>query len=102
MIVLRSGAGPAGRWVGESRNVLEDLRQALGVQEARLTMVALATDSDNTGEETLAGYADLHVVSVDRPLRLRALARAHAAVDQLSVEVITCDRTVRRGPPLAA
>ena len=66
MVVLRSGAKHAGTWVSERRNVLEDLRQALGAKDARLAMVALATDSDNTGEEIRAGYADLHFVAADR------------------------------------
>lgn len=62
MFVLRSGASPAGRWVGERRNVLEDFRRAFGPMPARLGGLAIASDTDNTGEEAHAGFADFRFV----------------------------------------
>jgi len=67
MVVLRSGGALAGGWVSERRNVLEDMRRAFGSEPVRLVMLALATDTDNTGEQARAGYADLHFVASDRP-----------------------------------
>jgi hypothetical protein len=67
MVVLRSGGALAGRWVAERRNVFEDVQRAFGSAHAKLAMLALATDTDNTGERARAGYADLHFVAADRP-----------------------------------
>ena len=65
MIVLRSGAEHAGKWVHERRQVLKDFRQAFGDVSARLRGLAIATDTDNTGEEAHAGFADFRFVSQD-------------------------------------
>jgi hypothetical protein len=62
MLVLRSGAADAGRWVEERRDVGADFRKAFGHAPARLTGLALASDTDNTGEEARAGFADFRFV----------------------------------------
>lgn len=62
MFVLRSGASQAGRWINERRNVREDFRRAFGPLSARLGGLAIATDTDNTGEEAHAGFAYLRFV----------------------------------------
>lgn len=67
MVVLRSGGALAGRWIEERRNVFEDVQRAFGSPHAKLAMLALTTDTDNTGERALAGYADLHFVAADQP-----------------------------------
>jgi hypothetical protein len=63
MLVLRSGSSFAGRWVAERRNVSADFQAAFGHPPLRLTGIAIATDTDNTGEEARAGFADFRFVS---------------------------------------
>lgn len=62
MLVLRSGAEDAGRWVTERRDVRQDFRAAFGEISGRLKSIALATDTDNTGETAHAGFADFRLV----------------------------------------
>lgn len=63
MLVLRSGAGKAGRWVHERRHVGKDFQQAFGEIGAQLRSLAIASDTDNTGEEARAGFADFRFVA---------------------------------------
>lgn len=65
MIVLRSGAGDAGAWVVERRDVAEDFKRAFGDLPAQLGGIALASDTDNTGERARAGFAEFRFVSRD-------------------------------------
>jgi hypothetical protein len=65
MIVLRSGNAEAGTWVEERRDVLRDATAAFGTDRAQATLLALGTDTDNTGERARAGFADLHFVARD-------------------------------------
>jgi len=65
MLVLRSGTADAGRWVVERRDVGADFFKAFGHAPARLTGLALASDTDNTGEEAHAGFADFRFVGQD-------------------------------------
>lgn len=65
MLVLRSGSADAGRWVDERRDVAADFQRAFGHAPARLTGLALASDTDNTGEEARAGFADFRFVERD-------------------------------------
>jgi hypothetical protein len=67
MLVLRSGGADAGRWVGERRDVGADFHKAFGHAPLRLTGLAIATDTDNTGEEARAGFADFAFVARDTP-----------------------------------
>lgn len=62
MLVLRSGAADAGRWAEERRDVGADFLKAFGHAPARLTGLAIAADTDNTGEEARAGFADFRFV----------------------------------------
>ena len=62
MMVLRSGSGYAGTWVTERRNIVNDVIQILNIDRFRLTLLAVAADTDNTGEYAHAGFADLHFV----------------------------------------
>ena len=59
MIVLQSGSEKAGRWVGESRNLVEDYRKAFGGDPPRISGVALMTDTDNTQESAVAWFGDI-------------------------------------------
>lgn len=67
MRVLRSGAEDAGRWVNERRDVLADIQQAFATQQVQLSLLALTADTDNTGEQAHAGFADVHFVPRDAP-----------------------------------
>jgi len=66
MIVLRSGAQQAGRWVTERRDVLADALQAFGIEQIKPNLLALAADTDNTGEDVRSGFAELHFVAQDK------------------------------------
>ncbi|MEO6969037.1 MAG: DUF3047 domain-containing protein [Rhodanobacteraceae bacterium] len=59
MIVLRSGNADAGRWQTQHRDLAADFRAALGRTAPRITGVALASDTDNTGGHATAWFGDL-------------------------------------------
>ena len=86
MVVQRSGNADAGFWVAERVHVLQEMERAFGTSKGKLQLVALGSDSDNTGETVRAGFADIHFVRADQPCspeRLRA-AQASSAMDSLS------------------
>ena len=66
MLVLRTGAAQAGGWVQERRDVSKDLQRAFPGSKGKLTGLALASDTDNTGEEAHAGFADFSFVAQDQ------------------------------------
>lgn len=56
-IVLQAGVDNLGQWIRESRNVVEDYKQAFGAEpQESVTAVILLTDSDQTGETATAYY----------------------------------------------
>lgn len=59
MIVLESGAAQAGQWVTETRDLAADFRAAFGEDAPDVVAIALATDTDNTGENAIAWYGDM-------------------------------------------
>ncbi|MBL0418740.1 DUF3047 domain-containing protein [Ramlibacter sp. AW1] len=61
MVVLRSGAAQAGQWVQERRHVGRDAARLYGPSAAPVQL-AVTADTDNTGESSRAGFADLHFV----------------------------------------
>lgn len=63
MMVLRSGAAEADTWVTERRDVVQDVAKAYGTEEVHAIQLALAADTDNTGERARSGFADLHFVA---------------------------------------
>lgn len=65
MLVLRSGAGKTGAWVQERRDVAQDFQRAFGDLGGKLSGLAIASDTDNTGEEAHAGFADFRFVAKD-------------------------------------
>jgi len=67
MIVQRSGVAKAGKWVSERVDVLSDVTKAYGSDQATISLLALASDTDNTKSTARAGFADLHFVSRDAP-----------------------------------
>lgn len=54
MVVLERGKEKAGQWVEESVNVLEDYRQAFGMEPPAIAGIAVMSDSDNTGTDAEA------------------------------------------------
>lgn len=67
MIVRRTGNADINRWVTERVDVRADVVRAFGSEKARPMLVAIASDTDNTGEKTRAGFADLHFVGKNDP-----------------------------------
>jgi hypothetical protein len=65
MWVLRTGASQAGQWVTERRNIGADARTVFGELPLTPLQLAVASDTDNTGESARAGFADLHMVGAD-------------------------------------
>lgn len=59
MVAVESGAGLAGEWVEEKRNVYEDYREFFGAEPPRVVGIAIMTDSDNTGQRARACYDDI-------------------------------------------
>jgi len=59
MVVASSGASGVGAWQTLSRNVVEDYKRAFGDEPAKLTGVAVLTDTDNTGDKTESWYGDI-------------------------------------------
>lgn len=59
MVVASSGDGQAGQWIPVERNVREDFIAAFGEPVPRITGIAIATDSDNTGARSEAWYGDI-------------------------------------------
>lgn len=66
MVVLRSGSADAGRWVWERRHVGQDASRLFSPR-ATAVQLAITADTDNTGEEAHAGFADIHFVAADQP-----------------------------------
>jgi hypothetical protein len=61
IVVVRSGAAEAGRWHAESRDVIADYRAHFGEAPKRISAVAVLVDTDNTGREAEAWFADLRL-----------------------------------------
>lgn len=63
MIAVESGHEHAGQWVNEKRNVLEDLKKLHGINATKINAVAIMTDTDNTGQSTIAYYGNIYFSS---------------------------------------
>lgn len=59
VIVAESGDAHLNQWVTVRRNIVDDFRAAFGEDPGRVTGVAVATDTDNTGESATAFYGDI-------------------------------------------
>jgi len=67
MLVLRTGATDAGRWVEERRDLSADYVHAFGQAPGRLIGLGMASDTDDTGEAARAGFADFRFVARNEP-----------------------------------
>ncbi|MFY3383995.1 DUF3047 domain-containing protein [Paracidovorax sp. MALMAid1276] len=72
MVVQRSGKEQTGRWVSERANVVADATKAFGPLPFTASQLAVASDTDNTGEQMRAGFAELHFVGADEPCQFSA------------------------------
>lgn len=59
VIVAESGEAHLNQWVTVRRNIVDDFRAAFGEDPPRVIGVAVATDTDNTGESVTAFYGDI-------------------------------------------
>jgi hypothetical protein len=59
MIVVESGASRVNQWLEVERDVGADFKAAFGTDAPGITAVAIATDTDNTGESAVAYYGDI-------------------------------------------
>jgi hypothetical protein len=67
MIAVESGPGMAGRWVTETRNVLEDYREQFGEDPPEAGAIAIMTDADNTNGNAAAWYGVIRIRSGNTP-----------------------------------
>lgn len=59
LVVVESGPGRVGRWVNFERDVHQDFKTAFGEDPPAISALAVATDTDNTGESVTAWYGDI-------------------------------------------
>jgi hypothetical protein len=59
VIVAESGDAHLNQWVSVRRNIVDDFRAAFGEDPPDVSGVAVATDTDNTGESATAFYGDI-------------------------------------------
>ncbi|MGH8543588.1 MAG: DUF3047 domain-containing protein [Gammaproteobacteria bacterium] len=59
LIAIQSGPEKIGRWVSEERNIYQDYISYFGEEPPEVTAIAIMTDTDNTGEDAIAYYADI-------------------------------------------
>jgi hypothetical protein len=62
MVVMQTGSDRVGQWVLESRNIAQDIAQQFTLS-AKPVQIALAADTDNTGESAIAEFANIQFVS---------------------------------------
>lgn len=63
MIVATSGTARQGDWVTLQRDIAADYRRAFGTAPPRITGIAVAVDTDNTGESTVSFFGDIRFAS---------------------------------------
>lgn len=66
-VVIESGNGKAGQWVGESRDLAADFRKAFGREPPPITGIAIAADTDNTHGQANAWFGDVRLVAWPSP-----------------------------------
>ena len=62
IIVAESGDAHLNQWVTVKRNIVDDFRAAFGEDPPQVSGVAVATDTDNTGESVTAFYGDIRFI----------------------------------------
>ena len=69
VIVVESGSANLNRWREVRRDVVADFRAAFGEDPPAISGVAVATDTDNTGESATAFYGDIRFINESTPVR---------------------------------
>lgn len=59
MLVVESGAAHVNEWRSETRDVAADFRAAFGEEAPAVVSIAIASDTDNTGEAVTAWFGDI-------------------------------------------
>lgn len=62
MIAVESGKAKAGTWIECRRNIVEDYRRAFGEDPPGTAVIAIMTDTDNTGKKARAWYDDIYLM----------------------------------------
>jgi hypothetical protein len=68
MLVVESGNAHADKWRTETRDVAADFRAAFGEEPPAVVSLAIASDTDNTGEDVTAWYGDMRFLPREAPL----------------------------------
>jgi hypothetical protein len=71
MIVVESGAAHLGQWVNMERNVLADFKAAFGEDAPAITGIAVAVDTDDTGERAVSFFGDITFGRTNAPAGIR-------------------------------
>ncbi len=64
MIVATSGSTRQGQWVSLQRDIYADYKRAFGTAPPRITGIAVAVDTDNTGESTISYFGDIQFTAI--------------------------------------
>ncbi len=59
MIVVESGTARVNQWLVVERDVAADFKAAFGTDAPPIMAIAIATDTDNTGESAITHYGDI-------------------------------------------
>jgi len=59
MVAVESGTENVGKWVTYKRNVLEDIKNLLGLDVTEINAVAIMTDTDNSKQSAVAYYGNI-------------------------------------------
>lgn len=59
MVAIESGSDRVGQWINERRDVRADYWRAFGEEPEQVDVVAIMTDTDNTGAVATAWYGDI-------------------------------------------
>ncbi|SIN83022.1 Protein of unknown function [Parasphingorhabdus marina DSM 22363] len=62
IIVAQSGSAQAGQWITERHDLARDIQKQFRTDKARITSVAISSDTDNAGGTVTAAFADIHMV----------------------------------------
>lgn len=71
MFVQQTGSVKANTWVSERRDLMADFTATFGANyvsfgNVQIALVAVASDTDNTGEKAHAGFSDIHLVAKEQ------------------------------------
>jgi hypothetical protein len=69
VIVVESGSANVNRWREVERDLVADFRAAFGEDPPAISGVAVASDTDNTGESVTATFGDIRLSSRPRDAR---------------------------------